>query len=63
MNDTWVALTKYKMLSERVTELKIRAWMDTPHAEDVQTALQEAEVELERFKAWIDLNYEAKKLD
>lgn len=63
MYDTWIALAKYKMLSDRVNELKMRAWLELPPSEDIQVALEEAEAELEKFKVWIDLNYETKKLD
>ena len=62
-HNTWTILTKYKMLVDKVNELKTKAWVELPESEDVNIALQEAEDELTKLKAWIDVNFETKKLD
>ena len=62
-HNTWLVLTKYKMLSDRVNDLRTKAWLELPPTDDVQTSLDEAEQELNKLKAWIDLNFEMKKLD
>lgn len=63
MNDTWIMLSRYKVLSERVNELRLRAWMEANDSEEFQTVIDEAELELSKLKAWIDLNTQAQKLD
>lgn len=63
MNDAWIALTKYKMLSDKVNELKRRAWSDLPDEIDIDESINEAERELMKLKAWIEMHYEMKKLD
>lgn len=63
MDDAWQALTRYKMLEERVVELRTRAWMNFPPTADIDEALDEAEEELANLKAWIELNFETMKAD
>lgn len=62
-HQTWLVLTKYKMLSDRVNELKTKAWAELPPSDEIEESIMEAEAELSRLKAWIDLNFEAKKMD
>ena len=62
-HQTWLVLTKYKILSDRVNELKTKAWAELPPSEEIEESISEAEEELSKLKAWIDLNFEAKKLD
>lgn len=61
--NTWAMLVKYKMLVDQINDLKTKAWLELPSSEDVSIALEEAELELDRLKAWIDLNFDAQKLD
>lgn len=63
MDDAWVALTKYKFLLDKVNELKRRVWSELPPEVDVGSSIQEAEEELLKLKAWIELHYEMKKMD
>jgi|OM-RGC.v1.035154493 hypothetical protein len=61
--NTWAILTKYKMLADRVNELKTKAWLEVPGTPDIQDSIDEAEAELAELKAWIDFNFETQKLD
>lgn len=62
-NENWDALIKYKRLNDRLNELKLRAWLDLPPSQDIQLAIEEAEIELEKYKAWIDFNFKQNKAD
>lgn len=61
--NTWAILTKYKMLVDKVNDLRTKAWLDLPPSEDVEMALKEAEEELAKLKAWIEINFETQKWD
>ena len=63
MDDAWVALTRYKLLEDRVKELRTKAWVNLPPSDDIEQALEEAEGELIQLKAWIDINFKLKKID
>ncbi|MFC1749926.1 hypothetical protein ACFL2V_14090 [Pseudomonadota bacterium] len=63
MNDAWVALTKYKLLSEKVNALKKQAFSELPAEIDVEESIRDAEEELMKLKAWIDMHYEMKRAD
>lgn len=62
-HNTWSVLTKYKMLSDKVSELRTKAWLDLPSNEDIQDSLHEAEEELSKLKTWIEMNFEVKRAD
>jgi hypothetical protein len=63
MYDTWAALTKYKLLSDRVKELKTEIWMKLPADLEAEVYVNELEDELKELKAWIELNYDTKRAD
>lgn len=63
MDDTWEMLLKYKALEDRIKDLRTQAWVSLAPSDDIENLLLEAEDELEKLKAWIELNYEAKRVD
>jgi len=63
MDDAWSALTRYKLLVEKVNELKKEVWRELPAEVDAVTSLQDAEEELGKLRAWIEINYEVKRWD
>lgn len=62
-NDAWTAWTKYKYLEDKIKDLKRQAWQDFPGDMSVEVSLGEAEEELARLKAWIEMTYQTKRID
>lgn len=63
MNDTWAVLTQYKFLEEKIEELREEAAAFFPPSQDIEESLQEAELELEKLKMWINTNFPTHKAD
>ncbi len=63
MDDLWAALTRYKMLEDKINDLKRQAWMNFPPTDDIDEMFAEAEEEMAQLKVWIDTNFEVKKVD
>jgi hypothetical protein len=63
VNDAWSALTKYKLLSDRVKALKTEVWLKLPPNLDADVYINELEEELQELKVWIDLHFDTKRMD
>lgn len=63
MNEAWEAWAQYKMLADKINELKMQVWRDLPVNEEIEISIAEAEDELAKLKAWIEINFETQKLD
>ena len=62
-DDTWSVLSRYKMLEDKINELRAQAILTLPPSDDINEALLEADEELKRLRSWIELNFELKKVD
>lgn len=58
MDEAWQAKVRYKLLEDKLTELKKNAWANFPADDDIFKTLGGAERELESLKAWIEINFQ-----